>query len=147
MSDGMDITLVELDMERSVLWYSGAQNSLLFVRDGECQRIKGDRCSIGDAAGELPAGFLTHRIDLRPGDRVYLYSDGFIHQFGGADGRKKFSNAQLMKTVAALCEHSAQETGTQLATMHQAWQGQQPQTDDIVLIGFSIAQQAAVMAA
>lgn len=147
MADGMDITLVELDLERKVLWYSGAQNSLLVVRDGECQRIKGDKCSIGDPSGACSTGFNSHRIDLHAKDRVYLYSDGFIHQFGGTNGRKKFSNVQLMKTVSDLAGQSAQHAGVQLSAMHQDWQGDQPQTDDIVLIGFSINQPAAVMAA
>jgi serine phosphatase RsbU (regulator of sigma subunit) len=147
LGDGMDITLVELDLERRVLWYSGAQSSLLFVRDGDCQRIQGDKCSIGDPLGGSAAGFRTHRIDLRPTDHVYLYSDGLVHQFGGPNGRKKLSNARLMKTVSALAEHSALEAGTHLATIYHDWQETQAQTDDIVLIGFSIGRQASVMAA
>jgi serine phosphatase RsbU (regulator of sigma subunit) len=147
MGNGMDITLVELDPDRRLLRYSGAQNSLLFVRDGECQRIKGDKCSIGDASGGNASAFRTHSIELRPTDHVYLYSDGFVHQFGGRNGRKKFSNAQLMKAVGGLADRSAHEAGTNLAAIYQDWQGDQPQTDDIVLIGFSIGRQASVMAA
>jgi serine phosphatase RsbU (regulator of sigma subunit) len=147
MGNGMDVTLVELDPDRRLLRYSGAQNSLLFVRDGQCQRIKGDKCSIGDSSGGTASAFRTHSIDLRPTDHVYLYSDGFVHQFGGRNGRKKFSNSQLMKTVGALADRSAHQAGTHLAAIYQDWQGDQPQTDDIVLIGFSIGQRASVMAA
>lgn len=141
MSDGMDITLVELDLEQRILWYSGAQNALLFVRDGECQRIKGNKCSIGDPTGECSDGFHLHRIDLRTSDKVYLYSDGLIHQFGGTSGRKKFSNAQLMNTVRAMSAQSARDIGARLGEQQREWQGAHAQTDDIVLIGFSIDQQ------
>ena len=147
MSDGMDITLVELDMDGKTLWYSGAQNSLLYVRDGECHRIRGNKCSIGDPTGECSTGFRAHRLDLRASDRVYLYSDGLIHQFGGANGRKKFSNAQLMATVAALADRDAQDIGTVLKDAHRTWQGEEEQTDDIVLMGFSINQLVAAKAA
>lgn len=141
ISDGMDITLVELDPRSGILYYSGAQNSLLLVRDGRCERIRGDRCSIGDPSGDLPTGFTIHRLELRTGDRVYLYSDGLIHQFGGAGGRRKFSNGQLASTVLDLAARSAVDAGAEIAGLHQDWQGSTEQTDDIVLIGFSLDKQ------
>jgi serine phosphatase RsbU (regulator of sigma subunit)/tetratricopeptide (TPR) repeat protein len=147
LSDGMDVTLVELDLRERTLWYSGAQNSLVVVRDGQSERIKGNKCSIGDPSGDLTNGFQVHRMELKPSDRVYLYSDGLIHQFGGEDGRKKYSNSQLMRTVGALSSMSAVHTGEQLTEQHLAWQGDEHQTDDIVLIGFSIDKEPAVMAA
>jgi serine phosphatase RsbU (regulator of sigma subunit) len=147
MGDGMDITLVELDLERGTLWYSGAQNSLLLVRDGVCQRILGNKCSIGDGHPTCDAGFRTHRIDLRPSDRVYLYSDGIIHQFGGKGRNKKLGHAQLMSGLASFADRSAEASGKDLAALYKDWKGNLPQTDDIVLIGFSIAGHASVMAA
>lgn len=145
--DGMDITLVEVDPERRVLWYSGAQNSLLLVREGECHRIRGEKCSIGDPSGACGMGFRTHRIDLHPNDRIYMYSDGFVHQFGGPSGRKKFGSAQLMSTLAALGARPAEEVATTISEAQRTWQQEQPQTDDIVLIGFSLARTAASRAA
>ena len=147
LSDGMDITLVDLDLENGVLHYSGAQNALMVVQDGVCHRIKGDRCSIGDPSGDRGGGFQAHRIELRPEDRVYLFSDGLIHQFGGEDGRKKFSNARLARRTADLAAHPACEAGELLKTEHLRWQGNTTQTDDIVLIGFSIDRTAAAQAA
>jgi serine phosphatase RsbU (regulator of sigma subunit) len=138
MSDGMDITLVELDLDNGTLWYSGAQNALMAVRNGVSERIKGDKCSIGDPSGDCSNGFRAHRLDLGPGDRIFLFSDGLIHQFGGADGRKKYSNARFAKRLEELAPHAAHEAGLFLSEEHRAWQGDIAQTDDIVLIGFSI---------
>lgn len=145
--DGMDITLVEVDLERRVLWYSGAQNSLLLVREGECHRFRGEKCSIGDPTGACALGFRAHRVDLHANDRIYLYSDGFVHQFGGPSGRKKFGSAQLMRTLAALGERPAQELAAIIHETQRAWQQEQAQTDDIVLIGFSLERPAAAHAA
>ncbi len=138
LSDGMDITLVELDLDTGTLWFSGAQNALMVVRNGVCERIKGDKCSIGDPSGDCANGFRAHRLDLGQGDRIFLFSDGLIHQFGGADGRKKYSNARFAKRVEELAPHTAHEAGILLSEEHLAWQGEIAQTDDIVLIGFSI---------
>ena len=32
--------------------------------------------------------FANHEVDIVKGDTIYLFSDGFLDQFGGPDGRK-----------------------------------------------------------
>ena len=32
--------------------------------------------------------FTTHDVQLEEGDSVYIYSDGFVDQFGGPKGKK-----------------------------------------------------------
>ncbi|MBK9515490.1 MAG: SpoIIE family protein phosphatase [Flavobacteriales bacterium] len=48
-------------------------------------------------------GYKDHCLDLQNGDSLYLFSDGIIHQFGGGNGRKKFS----LKQLTDLLEHHA----------------------------------------
>jgi serine phosphatase RsbU (regulator of sigma subunit) len=134
----MDIGLVELDQAAGTMWFSGAQSALVILRDSGAERIKGSSCSIGDPSGDSSAGFETHRIELQPSDRICLFSDGLIHQFGGPNGRKKFSSNQFMQRLEALNGQTAQEIGSSICAQHIDWQGQEEQTDDIILIGFSI---------
>ncbi|MEZ4759082.1 MAG: SpoIIE family protein phosphatase [Flavobacteriales bacterium] len=47
-----------------------------------------DRRPIGGSQREAGRRFTVHRIACHPGDRVYLFSDGYVDQFGGPDGRK-----------------------------------------------------------
>ncbi len=138
MSDGMDIGLVELDRNAGTMWFAGAQSALVILRGSAAERIKGSSCSIGDPSGDSSEGFATHQIELQPSDRICLYSDGLIHQFGGPNGRKKFSSTNFMQRLEALNGQSAQEIGTHICSQHIEWQGNEEQTDDIILIGFSI---------
>lgn len=147
LSDGMDITLVELLPDRRSIRFSAARNGLLRVRNGACERFTGDRRSIGETHPACTSGFTTQTLEARPGDRFYLYSDGVIHQFGGPMGRKKFSSKRLMGMLAALGEKPVAELGQEVQRVQEQWQQDIPQTDDIVLIGFSTSDAVAAIAA
>lgn len=88
--DGMDIALCSVDIKKMKLWFSGANNPLFMVRkvDNEYAIIerKGDKMPIG--IHSRMDDFTSHEIDLIKGDTIYLFSDGFLDQFGGPDGRK-----------------------------------------------------------
>jgi ligand-binding sensor domain-containing protein/serine phosphatase RsbU (regulator of sigma subunit) len=88
--DGMDIALCSVDIKKMKLWFSGANNPLLIVRKEEAGydliEIKGDKMPVGFHA--RMDNFVNNEIDLRKGDTIYLFSDGFIDQFGGPEGRK-----------------------------------------------------------
>ncbi len=88
--DGMDMALCSLDIENNKLYYSGANNPLYLIRksDGEYQltEIRGDKMPVGFHPSMT--GFKLHEIDLIKGDTIYLFSDGFVDQFGGEKSRK-----------------------------------------------------------
>jgi serine phosphatase RsbU (regulator of sigma subunit) len=88
--DGMDISLCSVDMSNMKLWFSGANNPLFIFRkeNNEYTLIekKGDRMPIGYYA--IMTDYANHEIEIQKGDTLYLFSDGFVDQFGGPDGRK-----------------------------------------------------------
>jgi ligand-binding sensor domain-containing protein/serine phosphatase RsbU (regulator of sigma subunit) len=90
IKDGMDIALCSVDIDRKKLWFSGANNPLLIIRakEGDYEFIerKGDKMPVGFHS--KMESFKNHEIDIRKGDTIYLFSDGFIDQFGGPSGRK-----------------------------------------------------------
>ena len=66
--------------------FSGAYNPLYLIRNGELIEFKGDKMPIGI---HLRTGsFTNHECQLQKGDMLYIFSDGFIDQFGGKQGRK-----------------------------------------------------------
>ena len=91
VKDGMDIALCSLDLERNVLQFAGANNPLFIVRDNELKIIKGDRFPIGVYNNDTNNLFNNHTIQLKEGDAIYIFSDGYADQFGGVKG-KKFKN-------------------------------------------------------
>ncbi|NND94002.1 MAG: SpoIIE family protein phosphatase, partial [Flavobacteriales bacterium] len=61
VSDGMDVTLLSIDTWQQKVTFAGAKNSLLIIRDGKIQKVRGDRASIGDIH-ILEDGFTNHEF-------------------------------------------------------------------------------------
>ena len=138
LSDGMDIGLCRIDVTTGELTFAGAQMSLLIERSGNVTRVKGDVRAIGDRFGYGPPTFTEHHFLLGAMDRAYLFSDGIIHQFGGENGRKKFSYARLMELVQDLASHDQESSLQHVTATFQNWKQEMEQTDDVLLIGFSL---------
>lgn len=85
--DGMDINLCLFDFGNLKVEYAGANNSLAIVRNGELQITKADKFPVGLHFGEKK-NFTNHRLDLKKGDMVYAYTDGYSDQNGGPKGKK-----------------------------------------------------------
>lgn len=135
-SDGMDVALVALDYETQTLKFAGAHRPLVFVRDGNLIELKGDKASIG---GHNDQGkvFELHKLKFQTGDRFYLYTDGFVDQFGGEQHRKYHIDAfnQLVLNTSHL---TIREQHTAIAAEFQRWKGNHRQQDDVTVLGFMI---------
>ena len=131
--DGMDMALCAFDPERMVLDYAGANCPLYLLRDGEVISYSPDKRPIGGFdLGDL--GFTDHRIQLRKGDVIYIFSDGYADQFGGPNG-KKFLYRRFRELLLEI--HSKpmdRQKGLLLEALNQ-WRGAQEQVDDILVIG------------
>ncbi|MCB9182537.1 MAG: SpoIIE family protein phosphatase [Flavobacteriales bacterium] len=131
--DGMDMALCSYDPATGLLEYAGANCPLYVVRDGEVLIYPPNKNAIGsfDLNGAV---FAEHRVELRPADMVYIFSDGYADQFGGPKG-KKFLYRRFRDL---LLEISQQPTDRQRALLHEAfnsWRGAHEQVDDILVIG------------
>lgn len=138
-ADGFDIGLCALDLRTGQLVFSGAQLPLLVERSGQLVRIKGDVLPLGDGHFERNKGYQEHAFQLAPGEHLFLFSDGALHQFGGVNGQQKFSMKRLQTT---LNEHLGQPLeSTRSATIEalKNWKGDMPQTDDILIMGLRYA--------
>ncbi|NJK86310.1 MAG: SpoIIE family protein phosphatase [Bacteroidales bacterium] len=85
--DGMDIALCIIDYEDKKIQFAGAHNSLIIIRNGEIMQYQGDRMPVSYHKNkDLP--FTQHTIELQNGDVFYIFSDGYVDQFGGQEGMK-----------------------------------------------------------
>ncbi len=85
--DGMDIALCVLDIEFKLLKFAGAFRPLIHIRDGAMNRIKVDSALIGGVGLHGPK-FTQHEVNIKRGDSIYIYSDGFSYQFLGSRNKK-----------------------------------------------------------
>ncbi|MBL7964406.1 MAG: SpoIIE family protein phosphatase [Flavobacteriales bacterium] len=138
-NDGFDIGLCVIDMDRNAMSFAGAQLPVLIVRNDEVMRVKGDILPLGDAHFARTDGYRTHSIELQKGDSLYLLSDGLIHQFGGDNGRSKFSMKRLTEILRQTASVDMDQIKVRTEELFLQWKGDQAQTDDVLLIGLRYA--------
>ncbi len=132
--DGMDISLLCFS-ENHVEW-AGANNPLWIVHNGNLTAFAPDKQPIGLHHGEnLP--FTNHKISPEKGSSLYIFSDGYADQFGGAKG-KKFREKQLKELLLSIQMKSMQEQEEVLLSTFQNWKGELEQIDDVLVIGVRI---------
>jgi serine phosphatase RsbU (regulator of sigma subunit) len=139
IKDGMDIALCCIDWETNILLFSGANNPLYLIRDSKLFEIKGDKNSIGMYKGleESASFFKYHEIHLYKGDTIYLFSDGYVDQFGGANCRK-FLKKQFKDLLVSIQHQNMEDQRETLNEKMRSWKGDEYQVDDILIFGVRI---------
>jgi serine phosphatase RsbU (regulator of sigma subunit) len=132
VKDGMDIAVCTVDFNENLLWFSGANNPLYLVRGGELIHYRADKMPVAIHYKMQP--FTLHKIDLKKGDAFYVFSDGYSDQFGGPK-EKKFMSMQLKETIVAMSDKPMLQQGERLNEIFEEWRGDNPQVDDVTLIG------------
>jgi ligand-binding sensor domain-containing protein/serine phosphatase RsbU (regulator of sigma subunit)/ABC-type amino acid transport substrate-binding protein len=130
--DGMDMVVCKVDKQKRDLKFAGANNPLYLVRNNELTEYKTDKMPVSIHIVMPP--FTGYQIDLEPGDRVFLFSDGYADQFGGPHG-KKFKYKPFQKLLVSLSGKEMIEQGLHLDREFEKWKGDIDQIDDVVVIG------------
>jgi len=158
--DGMDLAMVSIDEKTKKVQYSGAYNPLYAVReltDEEKQKIdtgeelelnrgtvynethllyqvKADHMPIG--ISEKTYNFKSEIIEEQDAT-FYLFSDGYVDQFGGPSG-KKFMSRNFKKLLLEVQQLSMEEQKEKLNQELVSWMGDTSQIDDVLVIGIRI---------
>lgn len=133
--DGMDVALCSIDYNRGKLQYAGAYNSMYLIRDGELEEVKPDKIPIGGDG--VVDEFTNHEFDVKEGDMIYLFSDGYADQFGGPRG-KKFKYLQFKETLLSMQELTMPEQHDKLEEIFNSWMGSLEQIDDVCVVGVRV---------
>jgi PAS domain S-box-containing protein len=137
LRDGMDIALCFVDIKDKQLEFAGANNPLYLVRNKELIKIAADKQPITPSREYEHKPFTNHKVELQKGDCVYLFTDGFADQFGGPKG-KKFLYKQFQELLVRISNESMEDQKRLLYEAFEAWRGNQPQVDDVLVIGIRI---------
>ncbi|MGV3630528.1 MAG: tetratricopeptide repeat protein [Bacteroidota bacterium] len=138
VKDGMDISLCCLDLESMKITWAGANNPLCIIRNKELIEFKADKQPIGNYS--FSKAFSLHEFQLQKNDVIYLFSDGYIDQFGGEspENGKKFKSRRLKTLLSAIAELDTNEQKSILEKEFHDWKGRLDQVDDICIIGIKI---------
>lgn len=134
--DGMDISILSFDDTNSLVEFAGANNPMWHIRNGKAIKVNANKQPIGYYIGS-PIPFTNHKIELQKGDAVYIYTDGYADQFGGAHG-KKFKYKQMLEIILSIQDKYMLEQEKILLNIFNKWQGELEQTDDVLVIGIKI---------
>ncbi|OFY93314.1 MAG: hypothetical protein A3K10_17285 [Bacteroidetes bacterium RIFCSPLOWO2_12_FULL_31_6] len=143
----------------ALLQYAGAQNPLWIIRDCHTEPVevldnpntsifrqakndtlciletKGNKQPIGKFENVVP--FTTHTFELKENDIIYIFSDGYVDQFGGEKG-KKFKTKSFRELLLEISSKPMEEQKVLIEKAFDAWKGSNDQVDDVCVIGVRI---------
>ena len=170
VKDGMDIAFCSIDFDNQEVEFSGAYNPLYIIRKRagndisastkklieqdnielkenenghDLIEVTADKFPIGIFMGEKLKSFSNHELKLEKGDTIYIFSDGYVDQFGGPRGRK-FMARRLRPLLLAMQGMSMKQQNAHLDNVIETWKkpvkGDEvfEQIDDILLIGIRL---------
>jgi serine phosphatase RsbU (regulator of sigma subunit) len=153
--DGMDMGLCVIDTKTLQMQFAGGYNPCWVIPSSEHSGLRivepksVDTSSLENSVIQLKPdkmpiaihkhmeSYTNHWIQLYPGDRIYLLSDGFQDQFGGDSG-KKFMVKNLRELIVANANLPMEEQQARLNAALDEWMGSNEQVDDITIMGIKV---------
>ena len=153
VKDGMDIGLAAIKRKEdanATISFAGAHNNLWIVSKRAklnvetnvleakglfLHEIKASKQPVGKYEHLNP--FETTVVELKKGERFYLYSDGYADQFGGDNG-KKFKGKNFKNLIIDSFSSSLEDQKKRLEDNFHDWKGNFEQLDDVCVIGIEI---------
>ena len=156
--DGMDIALLVIDFNLQQIEFSGAYNPCFRVRklsSSESKSYKNDSIELQDGsmsdgkylletlpASKMPIGissrmnenFVFYSQAIEKEVSYYLFSDGYVDQFGGPDGRK-FMKKNFKRLLLDIQDYPMAKQKELLENNLKEWMEHSPQIDDILIMG------------
>jgi len=152
--DGMDLALAIFNKNNRELHFAGANNPIYIIRnkalpvgkdlepyisvdneDFQLFEIKGDKQPIGVHWEETD--FNNHSVMLQEHDTFYMFSDGFVDQYGG-EKRKKFKSLPFKRLLLSIQNEKMNKQGQMIENTFETWKGEVEQIDDVSVIGVKI---------
>jgi serine phosphatase RsbU (regulator of sigma subunit) len=139
--DGMDMALCVWHKNTNILEYAGANNPVWIMRP-----IKDTRAHeiIELKANRMPVGyhydtkdFTDFKFQLQQGDAIYVFTDGFVDQFGGPDG-KKYKSKKFKEMLLSIQHLSMKDQALMINKEFNDWRGNHEQIDDLCLVGVKV---------
>lgn len=135
VKDGMDASFCAIYTKTLEVEWSGAYNPLWYITDGQFLELGADKQPIGKTDNSKP--FTTHKLQLKKGSVLFLFTDGYADQFGGEKG-KKFKYKQLQEMLTVNASKPMEEQKRILEDTLTQWQGNLEQVDDILIMGIRV---------
>jgi serine phosphatase RsbU (regulator of sigma subunit) len=135
--DGMDIALCIINTKTLEMQFASSVLKAYVLRPTNDKyqviELAGDKFPIGMSDQNL-ISFHNHIFQLERGDSLYMMTDGIIHQFGGADG-KKYKKKKLLTLLTEIAHLNMKEQKRAIHESVNEWKGDLEQIDDMLMMG------------
>ncbi len=135
-SDGMDMAIILLNKENKIMQYAGAYNPLYIVRNNKLTEVQPDKMPVGVYVKD-DEKFTNKKAQLKEGDILYMFSDGYYDQFGEETGRK-FMKIRFREFLEEISIKPMNEQKEILNKTFTEWKGKTEQSDDVLIAGIKI---------
>lgn len=141
-NDTMDMIMFMYDPKSKKFCFSGSKQKVMIIRNGEILEYDTDHLSLGDDFGVVNASFTKETLTLQDNDIIYLFTDGYVDQFGGVLG-KKLKYPRFRKLLLDVHEKPLNQQKKLLENYLESWRSENKedpfhQLDDVSVIGFKV---------
>lgn len=138
VKDGMEVALCSFSFQNPYqISFCGAKRPLWVLRENEIIEFEGDKIPVSQFEHSQNLTFSEKIVELKRNDRIFIFSDGYVDQFGGEKNRK-IGSKNLKSWLKESAYLNILEQGKWLDEKLKVWQNEENQTDDITLIGIEI---------
>jgi tetratricopeptide (TPR) repeat protein len=150
LKDGMDMSICSLDTQNNQLLIAGANNPVFVVKEKSDDDVP-ERAIVGDKeylveikTDKMPVSisdrmepFSQQKLPVNNINMIYMASDGFADQFGGANARK-YLRKNLKNLLLNIHSKPFKEQAQILEKEFFSWKGEEQQIDDVLVMGFKL---------
>ncbi len=133
--DGFDGILICINTITREITYSAANNKPVLISKSQIIEQQVDKMPVGK--GERQESFNLYHLSSKPGDMIYLYTDGYADQFGGPKG-KKFKYKPLNDLLLSIHSNDISVQKEILMQTFEEWKGNLEQVDDVCVVGIKL---------
>ena len=141
-NDTMDMVMVMFNPNSKQLCISGSKQKVIILRNGKILEYNTDHLNLGDDFGVTNRSFTEEMVTLEKNDIIYLFTDGYVDQFGGESG-KKMKYPRFRKLLLEIGDKPLSTQKEELEIYLNQWRTENnkvsyEQLDDISVIGFQV---------
>ena len=141
-NDTMDMIMFMYEPETKKFCFSGSKQKVMILRNGEILEYDTDHLNLGDDFGAVNASFNKEVLTLQKNDIIYLFTDGYVDQFGGPLG-KKLKYPKFRKLLLEIHQKPLNQQKRLLENFLENWRNEYKedpfhQLDDVSVIGFKV---------
>lgn len=155
--DGMDLAFYKIDRNTNEVTYAGANNPIWFIsrqapevitshtelrsfefegKDVMLHEITASKMPIG-LSDQMDIPFTEHKVKLQESDLIWVFSDGYVDQFGGSKG-KKYLGKRFRDFLTDIEGQDLKAQMDAVIANFDEWMGEGNQVDDILVMGMRV---------